>query len=106
MARPTNDEKLIKENPKASPYELLQLGLSQKKYEEMIAQKEEAKPQQLQPEIKQVQPRVMPKLKPMQASGGGDMAYLVNLKTGNKVRMTRHHAEKMARKSPNQFSVQ
>lgn len=41
MGRPSNDEKIINDNPGLSPYELLAKGLSEKRYAEMI--KEPAK---------------------------------------------------------------
>lgn len=42
MANLTKDQRIIRDNPDKSPYELLQLGLSQKAYEELLAKDQSA----------------------------------------------------------------
>lgn len=103
MARPSADDKLIKENPQASPYELLQMGLSQKKYDELVAQ---SAPKPVQPEIKQVHPRLVGTLKTATSNHSTGMSYLVNLNTGNRIRMTTSAAQRMVNKNPKLFQIQ
>lgn len=74
ISRAEKDKKIIEENPGKSPYELLQIGLSEQGYESLVAQ--EAK--QPEPTIKEVvieEPeRLIPEVKP----SGRAMPRLIN----------------------------
>lgn len=129
MARPTKDEQIIKQNPGASPYELLQKGLSEQRYQELIAEEEkmqQAQPQEIKPQlsrkleehameqpkpiVQKAQPMVtkaVPSLKKsapiMQA--GKNMAWLVNKQTGRSTHMSAAIAIKQQQKYPDKYEV-
>lgn len=124
MANLTKDQRIIKDNPKASPYELLKLGLSEKRYNQLLAEENQSKPEpknvkeaEKQAEVKQsdsasvvdvvhklipeVRPsaRALPKLQPHVATRQGDQAK-VKGPNGKITPLSRKAAEKFVRKNP------
>lgn len=131
MANLTRDQRLVKENPTLSAYELLQKGLSQDAYNKLVQENYQPqgkiKPEVQQPVIKTseelireyrenskasqpVKPvvtRATPKInKPAQVvRGKSNMAYLHNKKTGKKTYMTRASAEFAAKLDKGNYNV-
>lgn len=110
MANLTRDQRLVKENPTLSAYELLQKGLSQDAYNKLV--QENYQPQgKIKPEVQQpVKPvvtRAQPKVNtPAQVvRGKSNMAYLHNKKTGKKTRMTRASAMFAAKLDKGNYDV-
>ena len=111
MARISKDDKLIQDNPNLSAYELLQKGLSEKKYEELVSKENEPPKQQpktapqvtqsdkLIPEIN-TSARAMPKLSTYTPQGRGDQV-IVRTPDGKAVPMHPTYANKLVRKNPN-----
>lgn len=107
MANLTRDQRIIKENPGLTAYELLEKGLSQAGYEAMLqSAPEPAKPEPIRPPIQPTVRKAEPKLSsaPRQ-QGDKHMAYLVNKKTGKRTRMTRASAEFMMKLDKNSYDV-
>lgn len=115
MANLTKDQRIIKDNPNATPHELLLLGLSQSKYEELTAteQKEAVAPiqqtreERIQTKVKPVV-RAIPKIDaaaPVFAPQS-DMVWLID-KTGKTrpMRITRKQGERQVRKYPKEFEI-
>lgn len=107
------DKKVIEQNPGLSPYDLLEKGLSEKGYEELVSQqgaekqkiaptveKTEPEPQKVAPKVEQLREvRATPTLSPVQ-SDSGELAWLVS-PDGKKTRMSRSAAERFIRKNVN-----
>lgn len=102
MARKSNDDKLISENPNASPYELLTKGLSEKKYNELLSQTdktepiEEIKPKRLVPEVTAV---ATPKLMPLPHVYIASDTVQVRTKEGKVIEVSPQAAQRMVKKS-------
>lgn len=98
MANISRDERIKRDNPTLSAYELLQKGISQDFYNKLVQANYQPqgriKPEVQQP-VKPVVTRAQPKVnKPAQVvRGKSNMAYLKNKKTGKMTRMTRASAE-------------
>lgn len=115
MAGLTKDEKIIKANPDASAYELLQLGISEKKYNELLEKEstEATAPRQkvapvvveatkVEPKVTVVEaPRAAPKLTQVTAAQVTGKTYLVNKQTGKRTPMTAESIRRMVNKYPN-----
>lgn len=104
------DQKIIDAHPDEAPYDLLQLGLSQKGYQELV-DKHDAEVQQpkIQPVVQQVTPqlRAIPALSNIAPGVNSDMAYLVNHQTGFRRQMSRAAAERFVRGGRNKgFTVE
>lgn len=113
MARPTNDSKLIADNPGKTARELLALGLSQAGYEKLATEQEKvtptppiqnepepAKPAPVAPIVSQTTAAV-PKLRENPAVySDGSMVDLIS-PDGKRTRMTRTAAERFKRHGRN-----
>lgn len=98
MANLTRDQRIIRDNPTKTPYQLLQLGLSQAGYQELMSKVPEAaqvteritppQPQRAQPKVTKVAQQAQ---RPA-ATNNTAMAYLVNKKTKKRTLMTRASA--------------
>lgn len=109
MANLTKDQRILKENTDKSPYELLKLGLSEKKYQELLKEEPKAEPtnakeaekqqlpEKLIPEVRQSQ-RAIPKLAAHTAVLGGNAT--IKGPNGKKTSMDRNRAIKFVRKNP------
>lgn len=100
MARKSNDDKLISENPNASPYELLTKGLSEKKYNELMSGTEptpieEIKPKRLVPEVTAV---ATPKLMPLPHVYIASDTVQVRTKEGKVIEVSPQAAQRMVKK--------
>lgn len=117
MAKLTNDEKIIKQNPGLSAYELLAKGLSPEAYTELVA-KEQASmeankvgPVKVAPAVTetpikngpakatviQTPSKAVPKLSDIPHNAYSDMAWLVG-PDGKQTLMTKEAAERCSRK--------
>ncbi len=114
MANLTKDQRLIKENQDKDPYELLQLGLSQSKYNELVAamtskpKKAEEKKSHTEPnpeEKKTLAPqrvtviRATPQTRQYNQPESGAMAWYLDPQ-GKGTHMSRTAAERLSRKTP------
>jgi hypothetical protein len=112
----TKDQRIINENPTLTAYELLmQKGLSQEKYNELIQANYQPKgkveptvaeritpPQPVQPTVKRsADPKLSRPQQPTRANHETKMAYLVNKTTKKRTYMTRASAEFAARLDKN-----
>lgn len=106
MANLTKDQRIIKDNPEASPYELKALGLSDKAFEEMMggSKEQQEQPAKVAPQI-QVNTKAQPKVSSYTAPSSKGMAYLINKKRGGQTKMTLASAQRQARKYPNEYDV-
>lgn len=123
MANLTKDQRILKDNPKATPHELLLKGLSQAKYEELVQKAEndvkapiQKEPVKTEPIVQQVQ--VMNKQAPVIRAipktdsaapiftSSHDMAWLID-KTGRcrPFWCTYTYAMKQVKKYPKQFEI-
>jgi hypothetical protein len=106
------DKKLIDANPGKTPYELLQLGLTQMGFEELEIiqgrQKEIAashvQPSKVEETIQHTK-SITPQLSAPPHITGRDSVILLNMKKGIQKRMSRFHAEKIQRKYPTEFKI-
>lgn len=128
MANLTKDARIIKDNPDLTPYELLtEKGLSQNGYDHLVAHNESLKaapakqvierpvpqiqtPQQLvEPTIKTISDtnenrRAIPAISEV-VYNSGDMATLINNKTGKQTSMSKSAAVRFAKKYPKEYKV-
>lgn len=126
MANLTRDQRLIKENPNKTPYELLMLGLSEAKYQELLAHEDavRAAPAQKVPQQTDTAPQTTGKAEPVIKAktplqraipmtnvaapiitNSHDMAILRNKKTGKELRLTKGEALRQAKKYPQEYEV-
>ena len=106
------DQEIIDANPDKDPYELLQLGISQGKYQQLMAAltapKEKAKqnvtpaPAPQAPAERQAPQKIVvraqPQTRQFEAPPGGDMAWYID-PNGKGTHMARKAAERLARKT-------
>lgn len=122
------DQKIITENEGKTPYELLELGLSEKAYnrlldieatantvKEPIAQKEEAKPAKQESEVvtpnvraveekSKVKHTAPEKYKAQKIAAGSDKVSVLNKRTGKVILMKASFAARLL-KNPNEYSL-
>lgn len=105
------DKKIIEDNPGKSAYELFNLGISQKAYDELVekeaadnAQKGAPRPVKVEKIEMASKPQPQrPQIRPAEAVTTN--AQLHNKKTGRTVSMARKQAEYLARTSPQEFQL-
>lgn len=115
MANLTKDQRILRDNPGKSPYELLMLGLSQAKYEELLAAEDKRHnaptqkvPQKAEPVVKTSIPiRAIPQTTAPAPiiKGHHDMAVLWDKKAGRGLRMTKAQVLRQIKKYPNQYEM-
>lgn len=105
------DKKIIEDNPGLSAYELFNLGISDKAYNELLEKEAEENAKKGAPKPVSVQKIQMgnnpqpqrPQIRPVE--GVSTNAKLHNKKTGRTVSMARKQAEHLARTSPQEFQI-
>lgn len=119
MANYTKDQRIIKDNPDATPYELLELGLSEKKYDELmqsagqsvkdveIIDAEPLPPPRVKATITEQPARAIPTITvAVKANVDTGMAYLINTQSGKRTYMTFNSATRAATKNPKKYKVE
>ncbi len=99
MGRPSNDEKIINENPGLSPEDLLAKGLSQKRFVEMA--------KEIKPEVKEQHKKIIPEIQPSVAAKTREFIHVyhsdqvvVKMPDGSEHPFTLKAAQKLVRKNP------
>lgn len=112
MANLTKDQRLIRDNPDATPEQLLEMGLSQKGYADLKAKQaentkqEEVKVvQKVQPVVTQNTARAMPRTTPPKVSATAGMAWLVNKKNGKRLYMAEAQVLRQIKKYPAEYEI-
>lgn len=122
MANLTRDQRIIKENPGLTAYELLEKGLSQAGYEKLVSENytvqqtpdmaqssdlpKTEKPEPIRPTVQPTIRKAEPKLSsaPRQQADK-HMGYLINKKTGKRTRMTMASIQFMMKLDKNSYNV-
>lgn len=94
------DQKIIDDNPGLKPVELLDKGLTQKAYNDLVNNNAPIQPEKPTPTVKHtsIHQAAQPVLREYVSKG--EKAYLVNKETGKRTPMSRKSAERFANKYP------